>query len=130
MAKIKRLFAIHSDHEGKSYRTKIAEGTTGDFAHPLGFVIEDIYDENDPTAPDTKVAGQENLGLNGTYPALLSGEHRMLEGKLLTLCDMTFTNKEQREAFKSVIRETLWNSFSKQVDSIENTFQYTQPNKQ
>lgn len=33
-------------------------------------------------------------------------------GKILTLADMSFTDKEQREAFKAVARQTLYDKFN------------------
>ena len=48
----------------------------------------------------------------GKYYGLLSYDAiRNLEGKLLTLIDATFTDKEQRKAMKDVFRRTLWFPF-------------------
>lgn len=108
--KVKKLFAIHRDSDYKIHRTKIAEGTTADFVGVIGFQIEDFNETNDENS-----SGSEYIGLNGTYPALIEEDFRHLEGKLLTICDATFTNKEQREAFKKVVKNTLWGYFQDQV---------------
>ena len=107
MSKEKKLIAIHYDPFGKVTRTTIATGETGDFAFPVGFQIIDI------TKHDAASDEEEE---NGTYPVMLDGEWRNLEGKLKTLADATFTNKDQREAFKSMIAEILWSNFSKRVE--------------
>lgn len=108
--KVKKLFAIHRDSDYKIHRTKIAEGTTADFAGVIGFQVEDFNETNDGNS-----SGSECIGLNGTYPPLLEEDFKHLEGKLLTLCDATFTNKEQREAFKKVVSNSLWTYFHEQV---------------
>lgn len=107
--RIKKLFAIHRDSDYKIHRTKIAEGTTADFAAPLGYQIEDFDDGN--TSDTTPWA----IGLNGTYPALQEDPFRHLEGKLLTLCEATFTNKVQCDAFKKVVSSTLWSFYHDEV---------------
>lgn len=120
--KVKRLFAIHSDPFGKKYRTKIAEGTTADFAFPNGFVIEDIERTEEVAANGAMAGGSQSLGLNGQYPMLQANDIKHIEGQLLTLCDATFTNKEQREAFKNVVSNTLWNSYNDHVDRLPAAF--------
>lgn len=112
--KVKKLFAIHRDSDFKIVRTKIAEGTTADFADAMGFQVED-FDES----PDSSAY----IGLNGTYPTLKDDDFRHLEGKLLTLCDATFTNKEQREAFKKMVSNTLWSYFHDQVQITQNVYE-------
>ena len=99
--KMKTLTAIYRDADLKTVRIKIADGTTADFAQAIGFQIEDS------TSEDTM--------LNGTYPVLNDEDFRHLEGKLLTLCDATFTNKEQREAFKRMVSSSLWGYFSDRI---------------
>lgn len=107
MATEKQLIAIHYDPYGKVHRTKIATGTTADFANAVGFQVIDVTKHEN--ASDDK---QEN----GTYPVMLDGEFKNLEGKLKTLADATFTNKDQREAFKSMIGEIIWSNFSKNIE--------------
>lgn len=96
----------------KAYRVKIAEGTTADFASPLGFVIENriVRDSDQDDGYDPWE------GMSGTYAALYDEPFRHLEGKLLTLCDATFTNKEQRESFKSILKDNLWAMFNEQTN--------------
>lgn len=105
--KEKQLIAIHYDPFGKVVRTTIARGETADFAMPTGFQIIDVTKHDNANDEEQE---------NGTYPVMLSGEWRNLEGKLKTLADATFTNKDQREAFKSMIAEILWSNFSKNVE--------------
>lgn len=104
--KVKKLFAIYRDLNYKLVRTKIAEGNTADFAMPIGFQIEGN------NVSDSSI---EPVELSGTYPALIEEHFRHLEGKLLTLCDATFTNKEQREAFKKLVSNSLWDYFQGEV---------------
>lgn len=43
------------------------------------------------------------------YYALLQYEEiRRLEGQMLTIVDASFTDKEQREAVKSIVRNNIW----------------------
>lgn len=123
MSKIKKLFAIHTDAFGKTYRTKIAEGTTADFAYPIGMQVEDFDEEISENEGHS-----QSLGLNGSYPIVHTDQLSHLEGKLLTLCDATFTNKDQREAFKSVIREILWGQYSSIISTVEGNYSFSNKN--
>lgn len=123
MAKIKKLFAIHIDAYGKAYRTKIAEGTTADFAKAKGFVIHDFENHYEEIGDGRVKAGSKDLGLNGLYPMIHSDEFSKLEGRLLTLCDATFTNKEQKTAFKSMVSQTLWNFYDGEMSSTNGHYQ-------
>jgi len=119
---IKHLFAIHKDSNGNLLRTKIAEGTTADFAHVYGFVFFNkfIQDEGDEGQSD----GFSPLeGTNGVYPAMYASNLQNLEGKLLTLCDATFTNKEQRESFKSIVKDNLWSMMTETTNELEKKFE-------
>lgn len=107
--KKKILFAMHNKPDGTAVWTNIAEGTTADFADPKGFIIVDSF--TDKEGEDSPVEKE----INGAYPVLKGESFRHLEGKLLTLCDATFTNKEQREAFKKMITSTLWSYFHEEV---------------
>jgi hypothetical protein len=127
MKKTKTLYAIHRDTDYNLIRTKMAEGTTADFAAPIGFVIYDEIEIDEKEADSDSVPG--GTGLNGSYPVMIGDRYSNLEGKLLTLADMTFTNKEQREAFKSVTRQTLWDFFSLEVNEMEQKFHNTTINK-
>lgn len=104
----KKLVAIHYDAFGKVFRTTIATGDTADFAMPTGFQIIDVTKHDNASDEEQE---------NGTYPVMLDGEFKNLEGKLKTLADATFTNTGQRDAFKSMIAEILWSNFSKNVES-------------
>ena len=114
--KIKKLFAIHRDSNYNLIRTKIAEGTTTDFADAMGFQVEDFVEgqDNDDSIPYS--------GLNGSYPTLKDDDFKHLEGKILTLCDATFTNKEQREAFKRIVSSTLWGYFHEQSEITRSVY--------
>lgn len=113
---MKKLFAIHRDSNYNLVRTKIAEGTTADFADALGFQVEDFVNEEEYTD------SVPYAGLNGSYPTLKDDDFKHLEGKMLTLCDATFTNKEQREAFKKIVSNTLWSYFHEQVEITQSVY--------
>ena len=58
---------------------------------------------------------QDGTEWGGNYYGLVSYEAlQCLEGKILTLIDATFTDKEQRKAAKDIFRRTFW------FDWIEN----------
>lgn len=124
--KIKYLFAIHRDSDGNLIRTKIAEGTTADFALVEGFVFENatINEENE--------AGSSELwdGISGLYPAMHAHFAQNLQGKLLTLCDATFTNKDQRESFKSIVKENIWTVQNGAENDLERKFPNSHPKEQ
>jgi hypothetical protein len=110
----KHLFAIHTDAHDRVLKTKIAEGTTADFTKTIGFQIENIVERGE------NEGGFEPMeGLSGTYPAINAESFSKLEGKLLTLCDATFTNKEQRESFKSIVKDNLWTMYSQEIESVQ-----------
>lgn len=86
--------------------TEVASGETFDFATPYGFVID--------YSNDNSIGGVRKAG----YPVLKDSNFRTLEGKMLTICDATFTDREQREAFKRIIKNELRNWFSDEIDNV------------
>lgn len=52
---------------------------------------------------------------NGTYPVLLDKSFNEIYGNLLTLCDATFTDKDQREAFKDMVKGMLSKWYDKNM---------------
>jgi hypothetical protein len=120
MSNTKRLIALYQLPDGRIHRKTLKEGRTADFAHPLGYVIEDLTIEiSDPDENGNSSGGMSFDGLNGTYPVLFGESLSKLEGKLLTLCDLTFSDLQQREAFKSLVRENLWSFMDKGIDFTE-----------
>lgn len=124
--KIKQLWAIHYDYTGKVYRTKIATGNSGDFAQAVGFQVIDVIPYE---SQDDRDAGSDETIENGTYPIMLEGETKNIEGKLKTLADATFTNKDQREAFKSMISEILWSNFTKRSEDTRGMYHESENNQ-
>lgn len=60
--------------------------------------------------------------LNGSQPlfALLGyNDIQSLEGRLLTLADATFTDPQQRKAFKDILRRTIWFDWVNHLDQTE-----------
>lgn len=53
---------------------------------------------------------------NGSYPVIDNENFSELYGKMLTLCDATFTDPTQREAFKDMVKSTLSGWYGKNVD--------------
>lgn len=53
---------------------------------------------------------------NGSYPVIDNDNFSELYGKLLTLCDATFTDATQREASKDMVKSTLSSWYGKNVD--------------
>jgi len=55
---------------------------------------------------------QDQLGRvekgNNYYALLQYEEIRRIEGQMLTIIDASFTDKEQREAVKSLVRSNIW----------------------
>ncbi len=62
---------------------------------PIGIVGYSTFG-SDPSSPD--------MIENGAYPIIKADEFRQLEGRLLTLCDATFSDPLQREAFKDLLK--------------------------
>lgn len=110
----KQLFAIHIDAHDHVYKTKIAEGTTADFTKTVGFQVENVVERG-----DNEDGFEPMEGLDGSYPVMDIEMIKNLEGKLLTLCDATFTNKEQRESFKSIVKDNIWTVLSNGVESTQ-----------
>jgi hypothetical protein len=60
---------------------------------------------------DAHEEGKVHSALNGRQPlfALLGYEDiRSLEGRLLTIVDASFTDREQRKAAKDLVRNAIW----------------------
>lgn len=49
--------------------------------------------------------------LNNAFQSASYDSTRMLEGKILTIIDASFTDREQREAMKSLIRNALYDNY-------------------
>lgn len=60
-----------------------------------------------------KVGGWEQ---NGTFPILTTETFDNLYGKLLTICDASFSEDKQREAFKSLIKDATSSWFRKNIE--------------
>lgn len=54
------------------------------------------------------------LNENNDARLLWLQEARYLQGQLLTLVDATFSDKEQRKAFKDILSKTFWDGIYKQ----------------
>lgn len=98
-----------NEHGTKADKTLIDEYSSGDKAKatPSGYLryIGIAYEHSEPNS--FEMPG--NIPINPIGYALYSPiEVSHLEGELLTLADATFSEKEQREAFKSLLRTTLW----------------------
>ncbi len=55
--------------------------------------------------------GQVQSSLNGAQPVFVIlgyNDVQTLEGKLLTLLDASFADKEQRKAVKDLLRQSIW----------------------
>ena len=98
-----KLIALLSTDEETNANVEVATGESYGFATPHGFVIE----QND----NGKIGGT----YKASYPVLTDSIFRILEGKVLTVCDATFTDKEQREAFKRIMRNEMRHWFSDRV---------------
>jgi hypothetical protein len=64
--------------------------------------------------------GECNSPLNGKQPifALLGYQDiRTLEGRLLTIADATFSDPQQRKAFKDLVRKEIWFNWAKYLDT-------------
>lgn len=93
--------------------------------------IADFLEQNAPSDPPNTArsmlqrerahrAGKLTSELNGEQPifALLGYDDiRNLEGKLLTIVDASFQDREQRRAFKSLVRRTIWFEWAKYLDT-------------
>ena len=58
--------------------------------------------------------------LNGRQPIFaLVGYHdiRTLEGRLLTIVDAAFSDREQRKAFKDLVRAAIWVNWVRHLDT-------------
>lgn len=79
------------------------------------FRVEHPHDPQSSSAVDYRRTAHEegkvHSALNGRLPlfALLSYEDiRSLEGRLLTIMDASFTDREQRKAAKDLVRNAIW----------------------
>jgi len=52
---------------------------------------------------------------NGAYPFLQDSNFGAIFGKLMQLCDATFSDPQQREAFKSLVKENLSEWYNKET---------------
>ena len=77
----------------------------------------------------TDFEANKHLEANGTYPCLTSDTFDELYGKVLTQVDASFTDATQREAFKSVMRNTLSDWYTKQLDYTFNMAAQLHPKK-
>jgi len=102
-----KLVALYCTPKDAKVNYIVAEGNTMDFAAPFGYVVEH-------NCVDGEIGGSYKSG----YPLLHESNFRNLEGKMLTICDATFSDKEQREAFKRIIKNELRNWFSDEIDNV------------
>lgn len=62
-----------------------------------------------------------NRNVVGLY-TMNAVEESNLVGKLLTLCDATFTDKEQRKAFKDMVSQTVYGFNRTQEERVKQTY--------
>jgi hypothetical protein len=108
-----------SGNSNKYSKQKIGEYTPGDdkFLFPIGIVLQHssntVYEDFGGFDKGT------NLVARKLYDTVDVGH---LEGELLTIADASFTDKQQREAFKSLIRQTLWKFNHQQERKVTEIF--------
>jgi hypothetical protein len=103
-----KVWIVMSDRQGLARNTSkklayeyTAEDTGVDFVKPIGLV----FDHGDGGNIHMSDSPAVHVAAN---PIISTVEVSNLEGRLLTLVDAAFSDIEQRKAFKSVIRETVW----------------------
>lgn len=101
---MKKLIAVYFDSQDAVKTKEVTTGTTGDFASPAGFYIQEV--DSDMPSP------------NGVYPVLMYPDIKQLEGQLLTLCDAIFAEEKQCESAKSLVRTTLHHWVDRRMESI------------
>lgn len=72
------------------------------------------YTEFD-NAARTKDSKTTNVLQNGSYPIIKHDIFNDVYGKVLTVCDAAFPSGDQKDAFKSLIKNTLSDWYEKQV---------------
>lgn len=87
-------YALFQDENSVRQLVKIHSTEFGGF-QPIGIVGYSTFG-SDPSSPA--------MIENGAYPIIKADEFRQLEGRLLTLCDATFSDPLQREAFKDLLK--------------------------
>lgn len=65
----------------------------------------------------TDFMGDGSFIQNGVYPVIASEDFSSLEGRLLTICDASFADKEQRKAFKDLVKSTTREWYNKHLDT-------------
>lgn len=101
-------FALFQDERSVRQLVKIHSSATAGFK-PIGIVCYSSFG-SDPHAP-------EMIG-NGSYPIIAAEEFRQLEGRLLTLCDATFSDPLQREAFKDLLKTQTREWYDKHTGAV------------
>jgi hypothetical protein len=105
---------------GKYNKQKVGEYTPGDdsYQFPVGIVLEHSGEPHIFTDYEGFEVGK-NIVARKLYD---TKDISHLEGELLTLADASFTDKNQREAFKSLLKRTLWKFNGHQEEKVEEIF--------
>lgn len=86
---------------------------------PAGYVLEHPEDWRSYEIFDSGFETSKNIVSRAVYSGI---DISHLEGELLTLIDASFAEKEQREAIKSLVRNTIWRFNSRKEREIEEIF--------
>lgn len=112
---------LDSNKEGKYTKQKLFDypDDKSSILFPIGYVIKHPSDWDSSYKSYDGFSKRVNLI---SYPIYSGTTLSHLEGELLTIADSAFTDKQQREAFKSLIRTTLWKFNSYQEERVEEVF--------
>jgi hypothetical protein len=72
------------------------------------------YTDFDESLPEG-APGRRGYQFNGAYPLLHDGNFNALYGKTMQLCDAMIGDPEQRQAFKSLMKESLSEWYGKET---------------
>jgi hypothetical protein len=121
--KLSKVWVVLSDDAGtiKGFRKELAyeydsqSGSPSNFTYPIGIV----FDHNEEPNVHHEGSPRRSFGCN----PIISGVDNLV-GQLLTLADATFTDLNQRKAFKDIVKKTVWGWNMQNENRVDEVFKF------
>lgn len=109
------IWIVNLEHQGlegrtvKNYGSQLSgtytPGQKAPILFPIGYVLKHPNGTNSWEVWDSGFEKRQEVI---AYPIYTGSDVGHLEGELLTVIDASFTDKQQCEAIKSLVRNTIW----------------------
>lgn len=108
-----KFFMLYADEDtGVRHLAEVKVESDKSIKKPIGI---QIYRNYKGSSLPREIGQDSDYLANGSYPVLSQETFNPLYGKMMQICDAMISEKEQRDAFKGLVKEELSNWYDKNV---------------